>query len=161
MGVYYDIMLGRVRDASGNGGGGGGGGGSSTTWGAISGVLSDQTDLASALAEKASLSLSVTSSVDSACTLSAADQVVEWSPVGDCTLDVASAALPSSGTQRSWEVRLNLASAATLTLGNGLVFVTDADGVPDSVTGGAINVMLVRAIASGAKVYVCGTEVAP
>ena len=100
----------------------------------------------------------LTASTEASLSIAESDAVIEWSPSADATL--AAVALPAAGVQYSWEVRLNLAANATLTLGTGISFATDADGVVDAVTGGAINILLVRATASGAKVFVCGTEAA-
>ena len=100
----------------------------------------------------------VRSTSSASISLSSSDEVVEWSPSSNATL--SSVAIPASGVQYSWEVRLNLASGTTLSLGNSISFAVDANNVADSVTGGAVNILLVRSIASGAKVFVCGTEAA-
>lgn len=98
----------------------------------------------------------LTTKTDASISLAASDMVIEWNPVANATL--FSVAVPAAGVQYSWEVRLNLPANATLTLGSGISFAVDGDGIADAVTGGAVNILLVRATASGATVFVCGTE---
>ncbi len=148
MGVVYDKILGRVREADENGGGGGGGGTTDTVARAMASAAQASAD--------ACFTVPVTTSTDASLAITDSMRVVDWSPVSDATL--ASVASPSAGYVRCWEVRLALAANATLTLGAGIAFAVDKDGTSDEVAGGCVNILLVRATSAGATVYVCGTE---
>ena len=106
-------------------GGGGGGGGGSSAWGGITGTLSNQTDLAAALAGKQATSTALTRLLAAPVTLTDGATIAtdaSASTVFDVTLGgnrtLANPTNPADGYRVLWRIKQDATGGRTLTLGS-------------------------------------------